>query len=170
MSGAIAQKIETALDAVAAALFAAGVAYALGRVSGSSVLGAGGAAIPAFLGCFAALRRVPAEAPGFDLPEFGLAPLPDEPFDELLLTDRAEPSPQPSREAEDVVLVLEDILARIGPDSRVVRLFDPSAMPTPGQLKDRIDQHFHEESPQAAPPDASQALSEALAELRRSLR
>jgi hypothetical protein len=40
-------------------------------------------------------------------------------------------------------------------------------MPTPAQLKDRIDRHLDETD---EPPDASQALFEALAELRRSLR
>ena len=63
--------------------------------------------------------------------------------------------------------VLDDILAELGPDSRVVRLFDRSAMPTPGQLQSRIDAH---QSRSTAPNDASQQLSEALAQLRRSLR
>jgi hypothetical protein len=66
--------------------------------------------------------------------------------------------------------VLDDILAEIGPEARVVRLFDRKAMPTPGQLKSRIDDHIGQAPPRAAPSDASQALSEALAELRRSLR
>lgn len=48
--------------------------------------------------------------------------------------------------------LLDDVLANGGGASRVVRLFDPSA------------------APQAAPPDASEALYEALAQLRRSLR
>jgi hypothetical protein len=66
-------------------------------------------------------------------------------------------------------LDLDDILAQLEPDSRVVRLFDPAAMPTPGQLKGRIDDHLHQG---AGPPqsDAAQALADALAELRRSLR
>jgi hypothetical protein len=41
-------------------------------------------------------------------------------------------------------------------------------MPTPGELSDRIDRHLEREP--AAAPDASQALHDALAELRRSLR
>jgi hypothetical protein len=75
---------------------------------------------------------------------------------ELVLTD-ADRLPE--------ALVLDDILAEIGPDSRVVRLFDPSAVPTPGQLKARIDRHL---AP-AESEDATQALFEALAQLRRSL-
>lgn len=51
-------------------------------------------------------------------------------------------------------LILEDELGEVGPDARVVRLFGPSQNPLP--------------SP-PAPPDASEALIEALAELRRSL-
>lgn len=84
--------------------------------------------------------------------------------DILILTpaDRLDPGqPEP--------LALDDILAELGPDSRVVRLFDPAAMPTPGQLKGRIDDHLRQGAP-SAHPDAAQALSDALAELRRSLR
>ena len=84
--------------------------------------------------------------------------------DELLLTDadRLEAGTDP--------LVLDDILTEMGPDSRVVRLFDRKAMPTPGQLKSRIDSHLDRAAQPTAPEDAAQALSDALAELRRSLR
>jgi len=50
------------------------------------------------------------------------------------------------------------------------------ASPTPGQLQSRISDHLRDGAPPFAPPnaatpsDASQALSAALAELRRSLR
>jgi hypothetical protein len=90
-----------------------------------------------------------------------------EAFGELLLTDsdRLHPSERDAPEE----LVLEDILAELGPESRVVRLFDPAAMPTPAQVKARIERHLGEESAPTAPPDASQALYDALAELRRSL-
>jgi hypothetical protein len=89
--------------------------------------------------------------------------------DELLLTDadRLEAAAAPG---QDEPLVLDDILAEIGPDARVVRLFDRKAMPTPGQLKSRIDRHLGHGSSDAAQSDASQALSDALAELKRSLR
>ena len=84
---------------------------------------------------------------------------------ELLLTETwHEPPP-----AEAEPLVLDDILAELGPDSRVVRLFDPAAMPTPGQFSARIERHLAGSSPPAAAEDASQALHDALAELRRSL-
>ncbi|HET7576060.1 MAG TPA: hypothetical protein VFK19_05770 [Sphingomicrobium sp.] len=65
----------------------------------------------------------------------------------------------------DEPLSLDDILAELGPDSRVVRLFDPATMPSPTELGARIDRHLD-----PAPVDASEALHEALAELRRSLR
>jgi hypothetical protein len=83
---------------------------------------------------------------------------------ELLLTERLEPDAP-----DDDELVLDDILAALGPQSRVVRLFDPAAMPTPGQLNQRIERHLVKDDT-AAPADASHALHEALAELRRSLR
>jgi hypothetical protein len=84
---------------------------------------------------------------------------------ELLLTasDRLHPAPGEP-------LVLDDIVAELGPDARVVRLFDRKAMPTPGQLKSRIDSHLEQGSTPPASTDAAKALSDALAELRRSLR
>jgi hypothetical protein len=109
-----------------------------------------------------------------------------QPADELFLTDADRLQPLEAadlgelqltafdrlhsleRDASDE-LVLEDILAELGPESRVVRLFDPAAMPTPRQLNARIERHLGEESGSTAPPDASQALYDALAELRRSL-
>lgn len=84
---------------------------------------------------------------------------------ELLLTDADRLRPEAAEP-----LVLDDILSQLGPDSRVVRLFDPAAMPTPGQLKGRIDDHLGRGTAPAPPSDAAQALSDALAELRRSLR
>ena len=69
-------------------------------------------------------------------------------------------------------LLLEDRLAMPDPDSRVVRLFSAEAMPTAGQLRERIDRHLACSSRTAPPviPDASQALFAALADLRSSLR
>ncbi len=103
---------------------------------------------------------------------------------ELLLTDAdrltaANEMVLTDADRVDGPLVLDDILAELGPDSRVVRLFDRKAMPappTPGQLQSRIADRLRDRSPPFAPfetptpSDASQALSAALAELRRSLR
>jgi hypothetical protein len=68
-----------------------------------------------------------------------------------------EPVPLAIAKAADE-LVLDDVLESAGPDARVIRLFDP------GLESERL---ARANSPQ---PDASQALTEALAELRRSLR
>lgn len=57
--------------------------------------------------------------------------------------------------AESAELLLDDRLIDVGPGSRVVRLFDRAAMPA---------------SPDPEHPDASQALYDAFAKLRRSLR
>jgi hypothetical protein len=83
----------------------------------------------------------------------------------LLLTEVHQPATEPAEP-----LVLDDILTELGPDSRVIRLFDRAAMPTPAQLKSRIDAHLAREAADAPAPDASQALHDALAELRRSIR
>jgi len=67
------------------------------------------------------------------------------PSDGFQLSDFARPAIQP----DPPELLLDDVLTDIGEDPRVVRLFDPSA------------------APQAAPPHATQALYDALIELRR---
>ena len=61
--------------------------------------------------------------------------------------------PVPEREGDE--LLLDDMLDCVEPDARVVRLFDPAQAFTGKPV---------------AAPDASEALSEALAQLRRSLR
>jgi len=60
--------------------------------------------------------------------------------------------------AEAEELLLQDELGTLPPDSRIIRLFDPGR--EEGALK----------RPAPQDPDAAQALTEALAELRRSLR
>jgi hypothetical protein len=68
----------------------------------------------------------------------------------------------------DCELVLDDPLAAVEEDSRVVRLFDP-ANETAGQMQARIDRHLRST---ARPPlsDATQELHDALSALRQSLR
>jgi len=154
MSARATERIESAVDAGAAALFAAAAAYALFAITANSTVIV--AALPAFGLCFAGLRRVaPTPSAG------GMALAAATPVADLLAeADRS------LAHAEDE-LVLDDILAALKPDSRVVQLFARDETPTAGQLKDRIDRHFD-----GAPPhvDASQALNDALAELRRSLK
>jgi len=158
-----AQRIEWMCDLVAAALFAAAAGYVLRTLTGSDALAASGLAL-AGIACLRILRSVE--------PQKELAPF--EPFDvrllfaqadELLLTDAER-----LREVDPDELLLDDVLERPAPDSRVVRLFDRSAMPTPGELVTRIDRHLVGQALPNRRPDASQDLIEALAELRRSLR
>jgi hypothetical protein len=152
-----AARIESAVDAGAAALFAAASAYALDTVLAGELTSAVGAAA-AFGLCFVGLRRVDPFAAMS--PKAEITPV----TDLLAEADRSLAESPP----DDDALVLEDVLAALDADSRVVRLFDPDAMPTAGQLKSRIDRHLAAGSEVRAPDD-SQALHDALAELRRSL-
>lgn len=155
MTGRLVERIESAVDAGAALLLAAAVSYALWTiVAAQSVAAAGG--VGAFAACLAGLRRIPSAAPCDEDAPRCVTPV----ADLLAEADRS------LAHAEDE-LVLEDILAALGPDSRVVRLFEPGNMPTPAQMKARIDRHL--EGDGTAAPDASQALHDALADLRRSL-
>jgi hypothetical protein len=210
MDAGLIERIEGGADRGAAALFAAAVAFAAYRlilaagVQPQLGFWAAGAGALAYLPCSRLLalagdRAAPFVLPAFAIadPEFGELPEPLLLTDrfaapvELLLTERLEPAGElvltdaqrvvavgPC--AEEAPLVLDDILAEIGPEARVVRLFDRRAMPapelTPGQLQSRIADRLGNGAPLSAPfnmaeaPDASQALSAALAELRRSLR
>ena len=154
------ERIEAGVDAVAAALYAVGTAVVLSLLGASAVYVVAGAAI-SFAGCHYGLRSIEPEYLDFRVPEFAAAEIEAPSAEELLLTDAVPPDAP----AADDALLLDDILAEIGPDSRVVRLFDREAMPTPAQLKARIDRHLEGERA----PDASRALHEALVELRRSL-
>ena len=158
--------------AVAAAFAAAKLAPANGWPMATAVLVAGGGV---FLAAFTAMRIIPAEVRHLALPDFEPAIvlddvlLLDEPYaalDELLLD---QPLVDAATEAV-AELLLDDPLPATAPDSRVVQLFADGRMPTAGQLKHRIDRHLADGARPAAPSDASDALSEALAELRRSLR
>jgi len=138
MNARRAERIESAVDAGAALLLAAAVAYAFWTlaVAQAAVAGAGVAFGVSFVG----LRRIqPIKA----------APATDGPMATPVGHLLAE-ADRSLAHAEDE-LVLDDILAVLNPDSRVVRLFERHPMPTPGA------------------PDASQALHDALADLRRSL-
>jgi hypothetical protein len=201
MDARLIERIETGAGRGASALFAAAVGYAgYGLLTTAGVetpigLCAAGAGALAYLPCSRLLgsgRRSAAFAlPDFALHDFEFSEAADEllltdrvaPADELLLTDRLNSTEElvlTDADRLDTPLMLDDILAEIGPEARVVRLFDRRAMPvpgpTPGQLQLRIADHFGDGAPQfapsntPAPSDASQALSAALAELRRSLR
>ena len=139
MDGRTICRIETAVDAGAAAVFAGSVAYACHAIpvgeANAALAAAGSLAL-----CFAGLRRIPAGSSA------GVEPQ-RTPVTELL----AEADRAIDAEVQDE-LVLDDILSALSSHSRVVRLFDPAAMPTPN-----------------LPKDDSQVLYDALSELRRSL-
>ena len=158
-----AHPVETAIDALAASAFAAAVAFAA-----SSVLTVHPflAAVPAFLGASLLLSRVGRGEEGYPLPVFELAD-PDLADDELLLLANMIVTGEDDSRDE---LVLDDVLEQLGADPRVVRLFDPRQLPTAGELRASIDRHLRASERHSSAPDASEALSEALAQLRRSLR
>ena len=169
MSWSRSQTIGTSADAGAALLFAGAAGFACLSIAGSTRLSAA-IALAAFYGCFKLLRRIEAEPRDFMIANFTAAPMPIEAVAELILTHAQMLKPESATGDLNDELLLDDILAGIAPDSRVVRLFDAAAMPTPGQLRERIDRHLDQGKRPTAPPDASQDLYEALAELRRSLR
>jgi hypothetical protein len=185
MSGRLVERIELAVDIVAAALFAAAASFCvlslLRPLTSPQPEVAGAAAfVAAFFLCGHVLRNVAPVPRALTLPRFeAILGIEAVALGELVLTDADRLNPGDDElvltdadrlhTENDDPLVLDDILSEIGPDSRVVRLFDPSAVPTPGQLKARIDRHLDEGASPAASEDAAQALFEALAQLRRSL-
>lgn len=88
--------------------------------------------------------------------------------------------PSAFEEVEDDELLLDDPIAPLAPDSRVVRLFEreqPEPLPEPGELVLRIADYLETGRAARPPaeteptrPDASAALHAALADIRRSLR
>lgn len=147
-------------------------AYAATRAGGAPTL-AFAAAATALFGAYAILRSVAVREPSFALAPFSPVEAIFEPLDELLLTEQVEELLLTEADRfhdREAVLILEDILAKLSEGSRVVRLFDPAAMPGASESKARIDRHLNENRPSSDPPDASEALHAALSELRRSLR
>ena len=189
MRGRRHERIEAFVEHGAAAVLGAAVAVALflllpgGVAQQGRIPAAAGSAIVVFWVAAKALRNVGTRKPQFVLRPFELPQLELDPVEELVLTDADRLKHTIAQLSDELVLtaadrlhptgdelVLDDILAELGPDSRVVRLFDPAAMPTAGQLNARIEQHLRGSPSPAAPQDASQALYEALNELKRSLR
>jgi len=164
------KRIEQGAALVAAGSLAAAAGFAAGQLLGPTIA-VGAVTAAAFVGGLLVLRAIRPADPVFALGQFDLAELSFAPVEELVLTDADRLEAASVAETEKDELVLDDVLAGLGEDSRVVRLFDVAAMPTPGQLKARIDHHLGKaQSPGAGLVDASAALHEALAELRSSLR
>lgn len=161
MSGA-ARTIESCADWAAAILLACAVGFALVVLTGSPAGSAAGSAL-ALLATPLLLRKAGSARKDILLPVFDVPAFEPEVTDELLLT------PEMMADAANV-LILEDILARLGPESRVVRLFEQPKLPAAGELKADIDRDLRKASEGPNPSDASQALHDALAELRKSLR
>lgn len=157
--------IEWLVDALAATTLAAAAAFALLKLSGSGGLAIAGAC-GGFLLAYVGLRRVRPESVTYPLAKFAPAAVDLEEESELLLG----PEMLFATEGEESELVLDDILASLAPDSRVVRLFQPVRLSSAGGLKSRIDRHLGSGTAACVPPDATQTLHDALAELRRSLR
>lgn len=161
------ERLESGVDFAAAAIFAAAAAFAMLRLGWSPIIAAtvSGATL---LASSRILTSISPGSPTYALEPFDTAPLPEvADLDELVLTDADRLHPDDQGEHVDE-LVLDDVLAKLEDLSRVVRLFDATAMPSPGEMKNRIDRHLDESS--SPPPDASQALHDALSELRRTLR
>lgn len=140
MQPGTADRAERAVDAAAAAIFAAAAGFALSAM-GSGAGTAAVAAAAAFLIARFGLGRVPPSERTFAVPAFALEAI----------------APTEARGDAAEELILEDELAEVGPHARVVQLFGASQSQPPSNHSN------------PAPPDASQALSEALAELRRSM-
>lgn len=176
MTADLARRIEKNIQRAASALFAAAVGYAaytwLARFMVQPVLGAetGGAGAIAYLLASRALNAVRPCGAQLPIAVFDVRAI--EPFepDELVLDEADRFEPQAPAPRGDDPLILDDILAEIDPDSRVVRLFDPAAMPTPAELRSRIDRHLDRQSTDDQSAEAAQALHEALAQLRRNVR
>ena len=150
-----------------ASAFALGCAYAALKLAPSLSMAPRAAmslAGPAFFALgMLVMRTAPGRRSEHVLADFAIASIET---DELLLDTPIEKPLLLDTPIEDDVLLLEDPLPKPDPASRVVQLFASLPMPTPGQLKERIDRHLAK----PMPADASKALYAALDELRRSLR
>jgi hypothetical protein len=133
-------RAEWVVDVAAAAIFAGAVGFAIQAVASGAA--AATAAAAAFLVTQSGLRRIAPEMQAYALPAFPV--------------ETIAPADALGEAVEE--LILEDELTEVSPHARVVRLFGPS------------QSHLLSNHITSAPPDASQALSEALAELRRALR
>ena len=164
MDARLAQRIEGVVTVASAAILAAAVAFAVGQLSPSKMT-AGAAAAAALFGTLLILRSIGPGVREYPIAQFMPAALAFEDCDELILTDADQLDLGGIDE-----LLLDDVLVSPDGESRVVRLFDASAMPTPGELKSQIDRHLGRMRGESGLPDASAALHEALAELRHSLK
>lgn len=118
------------------------------------------------LAALALLRQIRPEPRRFRLPDFSLQPVDfSEAPNTLELTGKLADEP----------LELHDQLAEPAEHSRVVQLFAPRPLPTPGELARRIEHHLGNGGEERGgnvltlEVDAAAALRQALGDLRRSL-
>jgi hypothetical protein len=163
MGASWAKQIEAIADGGAAALLGAAAAFGASR-AGAGPAAAAAAAGVCVIGTYVMLRGIVVREPAFALASFAPVDANFAECDELLLTNADRLQTQGEE------LILDDILAKLREGSRVVRLFDPAAMPSPGAFRDRIEGHSNRNRSSSEPLDASEALHAALSELRRSLR
>lgn len=159
MGGGTARRVEAAVSAAASVALGGALGFAAYSIVGVIAV-AFAVAIAGLAVGWATLEHFGRE-PDFPIATFDLGAV------------RVVPAEEEPLELSDVYeepLELDDVLAEVGPGARVVRLFDVNAMPTPAELRQRIDRHLGREAPPVASPDASQALIEALTQLRQSLR
>jgi hypothetical protein len=165
----------------ATALAAAG-GYAALKLSPSFELAPATAMLGSGFGCLAigllAMKAVGAGPRHHRLPELEIPAIGIHAEEPLLLENLyEEPLLLEDALEDDPALLLDDALPAAEPESRVVQLFAHPAIPTAGQLKDRIDRHLagatwnaESQMPAPAAPDAAEALYAALNKLKRSLR
>jgi hypothetical protein len=155
------------IDLAAAATLGGAVAFAVLQIAAPTV--ALSAALSAFAVSCRILRAIAAGSPDFTLPAFEVRDYPQagEEEDELLLTADMAVIAEASPEADE--LLLDEVVVAIEADQRVVQLFPPPEVLTVHQLRNAIDQHLQSRETKVV-ADASSELSDAIAELRRSLR
>lgn len=151
------------LEAAASALLGLAVGTAA-LVLAHAAYGGAAAGLAGAVLAFIALDRL-AGATAFRIAPFAAAPL-DLPGELLLTEDQRRVAGE---------LLLDDPLEAPAADSRVVQLFASAPLPTPGELQARIERHLGRGGAQAPEPlrlvsDDSEALHQALAALRQSLR
>jgi len=165
-----------AFDVTPAAIFGGSVGFAVATYLGQPLLGLtpGATAAAAFGVAWLGLSKFASPSKQFPFADFEQAEIEYEQpsaLSELLeqadvagIVEQLGTSFEKSPPEE---LILDDVLAALESDSRVVRLFEPND--TAGEMRSRIEGHLRSSS-QQTPPDATQELHDALAALRRSLR
>jgi len=177
MRAELARRIEKNIQRASSAALGIAVGYAafawLEGFVAQPQLGAetGGAAAFAYLVCSRVLNAVRPRGSHSAVAVFDLREIEPLQPEELLLSESDRYQPAARTAADGPALALDAIASEIASDSRVVRLFDPAAMPTTTELRSRIDRHLEgQTTSDTQSAEAAQALHEALAQLRRNVR